>query len=317
MQPLTAGKQSGHRRASLDLGSNTLRLLVAEVGHGGWRAVERALATPRLGRGLTPGAPFTPPAREAARRLTGEFTARARELGARRVVLAATQAARLAVDGPELVADLAREFLLDRAVILSGEEEAGLSRLGVKSRLTGPAAGALLADVGGGSSEIIPLTEGGGRSLPLGAVALSEVWLRSDPPRSEELTALRQAVQEGLASLVHLKAPRLVATAGTAATLAAMSLGLTSYEPERVNNHVVTRARLSELYNQLSRLPLAQRREFPGLEPERADVILGGLAILAGLLDFLHLDRLTTMDAGLLEGILLDDVAKAEAEGKE
>lgn len=303
------------RAAAMDLGSNTLRLLVADVGGSRWAAVGRGLATPRLGRGLQPGGNLDPQAREAARREARALAAMARDMGATRVTLAATQACRLAADGPALVAELARDLSLNRARVLSGQEEARLSRLGTLSRLTGPVTRALLADVGGGSSEVVDLGDefAPPLSLPLGCVGLGEAFLRADPPAPAELAALAQAVDRALAPLAGRPCRRLVASAGTAATLGSLVLGLTDYRPEAVNNLEVTAARLREEMDRLAGLPLADRRGLKGLEAARADIIIPGLAILRGLLKVLDLDRLTVMDAGLLEGILLDDLAPAGA----
>ena len=299
------------RAAALDLGSNTLRLLVADVGPDGWRPVGRALATPRLGRGLVDGGLLDPAAKAEARRVAESFTRQARELGAQRVALAATQACRKAADGAGFVADLARDLGLDRARVLSGPEEADLSRLGALSRLQGPLAGALLADVGGGSTELVDLGDAASAplSLDLGAVSLSEAHLKADPPDAWQMQALVRAVHNGLKPLSGRRAARLVASAGTAATLASLVLRLSRYQPELVNNLLLGRRQLQGQMARLAALPLSQRRQIPGLEPERADIILGGLAILDGLLERLGLDRLTVMDAGLLEGILLDDLA--------
>jgi exopolyphosphatase/guanosine-5'-triphosphate,3'-diphosphate pyrophosphatase len=299
------------RAAAMDLGSNTLRLLVADISATQWVAVERGLATPRLGRGLTPGGLLNAQAKQAARREAQAFVEIARGLGATRVVLAATQACRLALDGPDLVAELASTLALDRARVLSGQEEARLSRLGTLSRLTGPRQGALLADVGGGSSEVVDLGDQAvpALSLPLGAVSLGEAHLHGDPPAREELQALSDAVALALKPLAGRTCQRLVASAGTAATLASLVLGLGDYQPEAVNNLLVTRARLQEELNRLAALPLTARRGLPGLEAARADIIIPGLAILLGILEVLGLQELTVMDAGLLEGILLDEVA--------
>ncbi len=303
------------RAAALDLGSNTLRLLVADVEPAAWRSVERGLATPRLGRGLNEGGSLAPEAQEAARRAAGGFVARARELGARRVALGASEACRRAKGGAAFVASLAAELGLERAEVLSPQREARLSRLGVLSRLAGPLAGALLADVGGGSTELVPLGQGSDRplSLPLGAVSLSEAYLAGDPPLPAALAALARAVDEGLAAAGALKASRLVATAGTAATLASLCLGLDSYSPGRIDNLRVTAGELQALFTSLAAMPLSARELVKGMEPGRADIILAGLAVLAGLLARLGLKELTTMNAGLLEGILLADLGYSQS----
>ena len=292
--------------AALDLGSNTLRLLVAQVEQGAYQDLTRGLATPRLGRGLQPGAPLAWEAKQAAREHAAAFVAQARDLGAQRIALAATQACRLAGDGAEFVTQLGRDLGLDVALVIGGEQEAALSRAGVLSRLSGSAQDALLADVGGGSTELAALDGSWAQSLPLGAVSLTEAHLASDPPSPAELAALAQAVAQGLAGLKERRAARLVATAGTAATVGAMLLGMENYQPGRVNNLGASRRQLEEQLTRLAALPLAERRKQPGLEPERADIILAGMAILRGLLLVLQLDHMTVMDAGLLEGILLE-----------
>jgi exopolyphosphatase/guanosine-5'-triphosphate,3'-diphosphate pyrophosphatase len=292
--------------AALDLGSNTLRLLVAEVEAGQYRDLARGLATPRLGRGLVPGGPLNPEARQAARQQASAFVSQARGLGAQRIALAATQACRLAADGADFVAGLGRELGLEAALVINGEQEAALSRAGVLSRLEGPAQDAVLADVGGGSTELAALDGSWTTSLPLGAVALTEAHLAHDPPSPAEMEALADAVERGLSSLANHRAARMVATAGTAATVGAMLLGMEVYEPGRVNNLNASLGQLEQQLSRLAALPLAQRQKAPGLEPERADIILAGMAILRGLLRVLQLDRMTVMDAGLLEGILLE-----------
>lgn len=294
--------------AALDLGSNTLRLLVAEIDGRDYRDLARGLATPRLGRGLQAGAGLHPEAKALARSETARFVLEARKLGAQRIALAATAACRLATDGEAFVAELKDEFALDLAVVIGGEQEASLSRAGVLSRLHGSADGALMADVGGGSSEVSELS---GQtpfelSLPLGAVALSEAHLHSDPPSPGELLGLFEQVDRNLRPLAGRMASRLVATAGTAATMGAMLLGMEVYEPGRVNNLLVSQEQLERELTRLATLPLAERRRVPGLEPERADIILAGMAILRGLLLALELNEMTVMDAGLLEGILLE-----------
>jgi exopolyphosphatase/guanosine-5'-triphosphate,3'-diphosphate pyrophosphatase len=170
---------------------------------------------------------------------------------------------------------------------------------------------AWLADVGGGSSEVAPLFKGGAQcpiSLELGAVSLSERHQKNDPPGVGELAAMAGDASAVLKPLKNFNIARLVATAGTAATLASLVLGLEEYSPDKVNNLVVTRQQLRQQLDRLAALPLARRRNLTGLEPERADIILAGLVILDTMLAITELNRLTAMDAGLLEGILLDSL---------
>ena len=301
--------------ASLDLGSNTLRLLVARVERGrtgklSFTALGRDMSTPRLGWGLAPGGKLASSSKEAARKGAADFVRRARSLGAETVALAATQACRLAADGAEFVQSLKTELNLDKAVVLSGEQEAGLSGLGVLSRLKGDSEGALLADVGGGSTELGFLERGGGQkvSLAMGSVVLAEKYLCSDPPGPADLAALEDDISSVLAVLPaeYAAAQRLVASDGTSATCAAMKLGLSEYHPDLIDNLEITAGELADQFAGLTSLSLAQRRGTIGLEPGRADIIPAGIAILRGLLNQLNLKGLTVMDAGLLEGILLE-----------
>lgn len=305
--------------ASLDLGSNTLRLLVAKIAPAGYTALERGLATPRLGKGLAAGAFLDPEAKALAREEAGRFAQRARELGAGVIALGATQACRVAADGREFVAGLQKELGLTSARVLSGAQEVRLSRLGVLSRLHCPPRGALLVDVGGGSSEFTWLDgpeDASPISLALGAVSLTEAHLKTDPPSAGELAGLDRAVDAALAGggvkQMLGRAPlRLVATAGTAAAAAALNLGHTSYRPEELNNAGLSAVELHRQFTSLAAMDLAGRQKALALEPRRAEVIVAGLAVLRGLLRYFGLERITAMDAGLLEGILLDAACRA------
>jgi exopolyphosphatase/guanosine-5'-triphosphate,3'-diphosphate pyrophosphatase len=301
----------------MDLGSNTLRLLVAEVHKGRWRALGRGISTPRLGKGLVKGGPLDKKSKQKAFKAAQEFSAQARSLGASYISLGATQACRAATDGAEFVQELSQSLKLDKATILSGGQEARLSRLGVMSRLEGEAQNAWLADVGGGSTELISLGKGSKPpcSIKIGAVALTEAWSPTDPPAPGEMARLDEITQEILAPhLAPLRAQgvkRLIATAGTAANAASLMQKLEEYQPEKVNNLEISLQELTRLSQMLAEIPLEKRRLVPGMEEKRADIIIAGLAILRGLLKGLGLKDLTAMDAGLLEGILLDGLGFA------
>ncbi|MGH7351840.1 MAG: Ppx/GppA family phosphatase, partial [Candidatus Methylomirabilales bacterium] len=153
-------------------------------------------------------------------------------------------------------------------------------------------------------------------SLPIGVVKLTEAHLKGDPPSREELqsatTSIRQSIRQVPPSLNIPPAAILVATAGTPTTLAAIDLGMTTYDGERVTGHRLSRKRIQELFDRLCSVPLRRRGEIAGLESARADVILSGTLLTREILDLLSFDQLTVSDGGLREGVLQHHLAHRE-----
>lgn len=245
---------------------------------------------------------------------------RARALGAARILLVATAAVRQAENRDELLRQLAAERDLDVRVV-SGEEEARLTLLGVASGLPPMAAPYGVLDIGGGSTELT-MARGADAvravSVPLGVVALTEGFLRADPVDWREYRACAAHVAERLEremwpALRPLAPDRLVGTAGTITTLAALDLDLAVYDAARVQGYRLARARIAALLARLGALTLAERAGLPVLEPGRADLIIPGIAITLAVLDGLGLTELIVSDTGLREGILLDAVGWAPA----
>jgi exopolyphosphatase/guanosine-5'-triphosphate,3'-diphosphate pyrophosphatase len=304
------------RLATIDLGTNMVRLLVADAEDGRWRPVDRAQRVTRLGEGEAARGALQPAPMARTLDTVAEFVRRAEVLGAARVRITATSAVREAANRAEFVARL--EAAGGRAVeVLSGEEEARLTLLGVQSGLPGLADPFVLVDIGGGSTEFT-LARGGrlarAVSLRLGVVAYAERHAsdgRFDPMtlagmRAEIAARLRREVPDAIAAA---GARCLVGTAGTVTTLAALDLGLHAYDPVRVQGHALTRAAIEGLLDQLARLTHAERGALPGLEPGRADVIVPGIAICLGAMERLGFDVLTVSDHGLREGILCEILA--------
>jgi exopolyphosphatase/guanosine-5'-triphosphate,3'-diphosphate pyrophosphatase len=173
----------------------------------------------------------------------------------------------------------------------------------------------VMLDIGGGSTELL-LAEGlrilASASTGLGAVTLTERFLKTDPPDPAELDAVRRAAASRFGRLLReefrglTSGAALAGTAGTVTSLAAIDLGLDPYDPGRVNGRRLTRERVAELLQRLAALPLARRREVRGLEPARGDVIVAGTAVCLAAMDALGAGGLTVSDGGLREGILLD-----------
>ncbi len=302
--------------AAIDLGTNTVRILVAEMDPAiGLVPVWVDQTVTRLGEGLTERGTLAPAAADRTLAAVRRFRDRALGLGAAEVLLVATAAVRQARDGREFLARLRAEPGVHPRVV-SGEEEAGLTLLGASWGLGAVAGTFALLDIGGGSTEVL-VAEGArvltAVSLALGVVQLVERFFLRDPVAPVELEACRAYVDarfrdEAWDRIRPRRPTTLVATAGTPTTLAVLDLGLPAYDPGRVHGHRLSAVAIARLTERLAALPLAERARTPGLEPGRADVIVPGAVVLAAALAGLGLPAATVSDAGLREGILLDAV---------
>jgi exopolyphosphatase/guanosine-5'-triphosphate,3'-diphosphate pyrophosphatase len=299
------------RVAAIDIGTNSVLLTVAEGAAESPRPVlERARIT-RLGQGVDRTRALAP---EAITRTLAVIEDYARELATANVsslAVVGTSALRDAGGGPELC-DAIERTLGTRPRVIAGEEEAELTFHGALSGLPGTAPAnepVLVFDVGGGSTEIIHGTPGGqpslAVSLDVGSVRLTERHVLSDPPAAAELAAVSADVQRELTKLAQPRdVNRVVAVAGTVTTLAAVDLGLARYDAGRVHGHVLTRAALDALTTRLAGATAALRREMPGLEPGRADVICAGAIIVREVLAWTGANELAVSDRGVRWGLI-------------
>jgi exopolyphosphatase/guanosine-5'-triphosphate,3'-diphosphate pyrophosphatase len=288
------------RVAALDLGTNTTRLLVAEVDDGRVEEVERRTAITRLGEGVDERRKLLPLPIARVRNVLGEYRRRLEELGAERALLVATSAVRDAENGEAFLGEIEWSYGFTTR-LLTGAEEAQVVRSGVA---TGGdlAPGTLIVDIGGGSTELI--LDDRHLSLDLGSVRLTERF-------GEDVGAIRAYVG---GQLPAVDATRAIGVAGTVTTIAALDLGLVEYDPERVHGHRIPRGAVEEQLARLAALPLEERRRVPGLEPERAPVIVAGAAILAEILARYGLDELRASERDLLDGVALEAAALPEPE---
>jgi exopolyphosphatase/guanosine-5'-triphosphate,3'-diphosphate pyrophosphatase len=301
------------RVATIDLGTNTVRLLVAdaEPGSAGWRVIDHDQRVTRLGEGSRAARRLAeaPASRTAA--VVVDYVARARGAGATRIDIVATSAVREAENGAAYARQLERASGV-RVRVISGEDEARLTLRGILQGL-GPGAGTTLAfDIGGGSTEFM-LAHAGAlvttQSLRLGVVPLAERYPLSEPGAIAEYRALeadvaRQLARELAPPIADARIDRLVGSAGTVTTLAALDLGLLTYDPVRVQGHVLTPAAIERQRARLAALDVAGRAALPCLEPGRADLILPGIAIVTATLARVGGERLLVSDWGLREGIM-------------
>lgn len=306
------------RLAAIDLGTNTVHLLVGDAATGGpWHRVHHDQQVTRLGEGLWPGGVL----RETPMTRTGDVVAayvdRARALGATRVRIVATSAVREAINGREFALRLeGRTGVV--VEIASGEEEARLTVRGVLEGL-GQSRGTLLVfDIGGGSTEYILARDRAilaHVSLRLGVVPLAERFpfpAAVDPDRYREMEDA--VLGELRAELPHdiraASIEQLVGTAGTVTTLAALDLGLAAYDGERVQGHRLTRAAVERQLARLGALAVHERAALPCLEPGRADLIVPGTGIVLATMRLLGADVLVVSDAGLREGMMSETVTR-------
>lgn len=308
------------RSAVVDVGTNSVKLLVADVRDGAVTPVWETSEQTRLGAGFYETRQLQPERIVHTARVVATFVAEAQRLGALRVRVIATSAAREATNASELTAAI--EAAGGVAVeIISGEQEADWGFAGVLSNPALTGRELLILDVGGGSTEMIL----GGkvleaprprfrRSFPLGSVRLLERFGGADAPtpgdlervRGELSGYLRREVRTALASeQVDLGSPRAVGIGGTTAILALVRHERKEFDRALIESTEFTRGELSELVERLWALSLVERRQLPGLPPERADVILFGAAIYEAVLREFQLPRLGISLRGLRYAALL------------
>jgi exopolyphosphatase/guanosine-5'-triphosphate,3'-diphosphate pyrophosphatase len=285
------------RVAAVDLGTNTTRLLVADVEDGRIDEVHRETHITRLGEGVDARKRLLPVPIARVRNVLAEYRRTLERLGAERTLAVATSAVRDAENGEAFLGEIEWSYGFATRLV-SGDDEALLTRRGVQ-----PAAGTLVLDIGGGSTELI--VDDFHASLDLGSVRYTERYVHSDPPGSAELDACAAAVRAVLEERVPVRADAAVGVAGTVTTLAALDLGLDRYERERVHGHLLTLAAARRQLARLAALPLAERRKVPALDPERAPVIVAGGVILTETLAFFALDAIEVSEHDILDGIAL------------
>lgn len=310
------------RYASVDVGTNTLRLLIAEPSGRDLRTLAYRRKITRLGGGYTEEAGISREAAERTFTALREFKDEIDSAGAEVVVAFATSVVRRAVNRAWFIDEARRRTGLDVAVI-TGNEEARLSLLGVLSVLDGVGGKKLVMDIGGGSTEFIASSGGaelGAWSMELGVVHLTEKYLRSDPPAESELALV---AGEALKTINDLKGrmradgvdpgefsgvcgAEFVGTAGTITTLASIDQDLKEYDRSRINRHTLKKERIAEILRRLSGMRLKEREEVLSLEKGREDLIIPGTAITLLVMGSFGFDEVRVSDAGLLEGIMID-----------
>lgn len=305
------------RVAVVDLGTNSTRLLVAEVAGGQVSELARRLTITKLGEGVDEARRLRDDAIARVAECLEGYRAELSEYGAERSVAIATSAVRDAANGRELLGAIEQRFGITTR-LLSGGEEALLTFRGVAAgrRLD---ALSVVIDLGGGSTELV-LGDAGSvrshRSLDIGCVRLTERFLRGDPPRPSEIAALRRFVRElvGDARVDGLRPLQGFGVAGTVTTLATLDLGLADEDPALVDGHVLTLERIEGLAAELSQETVSELLE-QGLHPGRAPVIAAGALAVAEIVSAFDLQSLCVSEQDILHGAALE-LASAAPQGE-
>jgi exopolyphosphatase / guanosine-5'-triphosphate,3'-diphosphate pyrophosphatase len=291
--------------AVIDVGTNSTRLLVADVAGGRVSPLEQRSTVTRLGRGVDLSGRLASEAIEDVCAAIGGYVGILEELGAETVDAIATSAVRDADNGGAFVAELRERFALS-ARVLDGEEEARLTYLGATSEAP-PTEPTLVVDIGGGSTELI--VGSGGEisfhdSLQAGVVRHTERHVASDPPTAGELEALAADVRGLIEGSVGagVEARQGIAVAGTPTSLAAVEMELEPYDPARVHGHVLALPSIQRMLSQLASAPLAERVQIPGLHPDRAPTIVAGVVILVEAMRAFELEEITVSEHDILYG---------------
>jgi exopolyphosphatase/guanosine-5'-triphosphate,3'-diphosphate pyrophosphatase len=299
------------RVAIVDIGTNSTRLLIADVDAGRvCRELTRRTQVTRLGDGVDANGRLDEAAMARVEAVLERYRAEIDDQGAEAAVAVLTSAAREAGNGGAFADRVSERYRLD-AYVIEGEQEARLTFLGATAERTGASdAPVLVIDIGGGSTELIVGPPGGEPSFHVstraGVVRQTERHLHDDPPTGAEVCSLvadaRATIEAAVPAAVRRDAGAAIAVAGTATSLAALDQCLEPYDPARVHGHRLTRDRTADMLSHLSVLDLDGRRALPGLHPDRAPTIVAGVAILLEALDAFGLDAFEASEHDILRG---------------
>jgi exopolyphosphatase / guanosine-5'-triphosphate,3'-diphosphate pyrophosphatase len=289
------------RVAAVDLGTNSTRLLVADVEGERLEEVVRRLTITRLGEGVDARRRLLPVPITRVRNCLTDYRRELEEHGATRALAIATSAVRDAENGEAFLGEIEWSYGFTTR-LLNGTEEAAMMVRGVSAGRPS-VEDTLIVDIGGGSTELVVASNGAAPaasiSLDVGCVRLTERFLGSDPPTRPELAAAGAYVRFLLPSY---EARSAIGVAGTVTTLATLDLGLEEYDPERTHGHRIPRDSVERQLEHLAAMTLTERLEIPGIEPGRASVIVAGLVVLREILEAYGLAEIEVSERDILHG---------------
>ena len=308
------------RVAAIDCGTNSVRLLVADVEGRTKIDIHREMRVVRLGQDVDRTGELAPAAIERTRVALADYAATCAALGVEATRMVATSATRDALNRSEFQ-DMVRTVLGVEPEVISGEEEAELSFDGATRDLD-PADGPFLVmDIGGGSTELVLGTTGvqASRSVDVGCVRLTERHLASDPPTAAQVAACVADVEAALALVREVvpveRARTAVGLAGSVTTVAALVLDLPAYDPDRIHHSRLAAADIAAVSRRLLTMTQQERSALPVMHPGRVDVIGGGALVLQVLVDRLGLAEILVSESDILDGIAWSIMGRAAGPG--
>ena len=298
-------------KASIDIGTNSVLLLVANIRDGGIEVLEEKQAVPRLGKGVDADKNLHPDSCDRVVEVLKKYKAHLEEnypQAANDVVVTATSAVRDSSNREEFLNQIYQETGWN-VQLLTGVEEAQTTYTGAISVLKDQSENFVVLDIGGGSTEIAlgkQLQLSSGISVDMGSVRFSERYLKSDPPKKEELETLRTEVNSLLKTKsFNLKKYRLVGVAGTVTSIAAIELGLDEYNASRINGYLLKKKSVEEFIDEFSKITSDEiEQKYSPFLTGRGDVITGGLIILHEFMNHFNFDELIVSTGGIRHGIL-------------
>ena len=303
------------RVAAIDCGTNSIRLLIAEPGEGGVLVdVAREMRIVRLGQGVDRTGRLAPEAIARTREALVEYTELIDKLGASAIRMVATSATRDAINRDEFTT-MVRAVLGAAPEVITGAEEAALSFAGAVAGLPDAASPVLVADIGGGSTELVlghAPADGGlaSYSMDIGCVRMTERHLRADPPSAAQIAAtvadVRAAIGAAARDVPIAAAATFVGVAGTVTTLAAIVHGLPSYDPAAIHGSTMTAAQVTDVTDRLLAMTHEQRAALPVMHPGRVDVIGGGALILRERVAAAGVASVVASEHDILDGLALN-----------
>lgn len=307
---------SGKRLAAIDIGSNSIRLLVAEAAaDGSYRVLDDEKQTTRLAQGLAETGRLAEGAVAQSLEALGRMKSIAEGYDVERLEVIATSAVREARNRKQFLNKVHKQLGLDVEVI-SALQEGQLSFASVASHFDLKAINAVIADLGGGSVELVFAAKGVVEeicSLPLGAVRLTDAFIHSDPLADSDLDDLKKWIRKSVKPAVartdflpHL----MIGAGGTFLALANISMKLRGKAFGQVSGYEMNRSEVRHIFEYLKFMPLRARRKVPGLNADRADIILAGLVVIERLMKYLNVNRLQIHDQGVRDGLLLRMIAQ-------